>query len=85
MTGRALGYFAKAPTRVFLGNRGLANVVYLLGQQFGAEDQDTTRSALGKRGQFHRNKNQSMEDFTSDFDIIIAGASYYGLILSDID
>eukprot|EP00969_Alexandrium_andersonii_P007132 311354-Alexandrium_andersonii.AAC.1 len=44
----------KAPTRMFLGNRGLANVVYLLEQQFGTEDLDMTRSALGKWEQFHR-------------------------------
>eukprot|EP00969_Alexandrium_andersonii_P282934 12507550-Alexandrium_andersonii.AAC.1 len=74
----------KVPTRMFLGSRGLANAVYLLEQQFGAEGQDMTRSALGKWEQFYRKKNQSMEDFMNDFDIILADASYYGLNLGDI-
>eukprot|EP00969_Alexandrium_andersonii_P116096 5134170-Alexandrium_andersonii.AAC.1 len=74
----------KVPTHMFLGNRGLANVVYLLEQQFGTEDQDMTRSALDKRDEFHRKKNQSTEDFMNDFNIILADASYYGLNLGDI-
>eukprot|EP00969_Alexandrium_andersonii_P153171 6773265-Alexandrium_andersonii.AAC.1 len=84
MTGRALEYTMKAPTQMFAGARGLANVVYLLEQQFGAEDQDMTRSALGKWEQLQRKKNQSMEDFLSDIDIGLADASYYGLYLGDI-
>ena len=44
MTLQTLEYFMKVPTHMFLGNRGLANVVYLLEQQFGTEEQDMTIS-----------------------------------------
>ena len=69
---------------MFLGARGLANVVDLHEQQFGTEDQDMSRSALDKWEQLHRKKGQRMEDFLNDFDIVLADASYYGLNLGDI-
>ena len=76
--GKALRIAQQCPPHILADRNGLANLVMLLEQEFGPEEEDLQIDALDTWENYVRGRGQSIREFLTDFDYYLTEAQGRG-------